>query len=144
MTGDEPPHQICSYTLLFSLFLYFLYIIDPPLHTPTTCNRAHTCMTFILTSSDRSHLFDGHMIYDSHVFTSILSISNVHPPAVQPITSPCTMWSGTYYSFTLDEPYACFLVHHSYLTCLYFTFCSDHHQRRATQLPIQVSPKIEI
>ena len=35
MNGDEPPHQIHSYTLLFSLFLYFLYIIDPPLRTPT-------------------------------------------------------------------------------------------------------------
>ena len=52
--ADEPPHQICSYTLLFLLFLYFLYIINPPLCTPTT--RNHTC------------LFDGHMIYDSHVF----------------------------------------------------------------------------
>ena len=32
---DEPPHQIHSYTLLFLLFLRFLYIIDPPLHTST-------------------------------------------------------------------------------------------------------------
>ena len=31
--GDEPPHQICSYTLLFLLFLHFLYIADPPLCT---------------------------------------------------------------------------------------------------------------
>ena len=31
--GDEPPHQIHSYTLLFSLFLHFLYIADPPLCT---------------------------------------------------------------------------------------------------------------
>ena len=30
---DEPPHQIRSYTLLFSLFLHFPYIADPPLHT---------------------------------------------------------------------------------------------------------------
>ena len=30
---DEPPHQMCSYTLLFSLFLHFLYIADPPLCT---------------------------------------------------------------------------------------------------------------
>ena len=35
---DEPPHQICSYTLLFLLFLYFLCIIDPPL-----CTSAHDC-----------------------------------------------------------------------------------------------------
>ena len=32
-TGDEPPHQIRSYTLLFSLFLYFPYVADPPLRT---------------------------------------------------------------------------------------------------------------
>ena len=31
--GDEPPHQICSYTLLFLLFLHFPYIADPPLCT---------------------------------------------------------------------------------------------------------------
>ena len=31
--ADEPPHQICSYTLIFSLFLHFPYIADPPLRT---------------------------------------------------------------------------------------------------------------
>ena len=31
--GDEPPHQIRSYTLLFSLFLHFPYVADPPLRT---------------------------------------------------------------------------------------------------------------
>ena len=80
-----------------------------------------------LASLDQSCLFDGHMIHDSHVFTSILSISNMHPPAVQPITSPHTAWSGTFYSFASDEPYAHFLVYHSYLTCLYLPFT----QRRA-------------
>ena len=43
----------------------------------------------------RTRLFDGHMIYDSHIVTSILSIPNMPPPTVQPITSPHTMWSGT-------------------------------------------------
>ena len=32
-TGDEPPHQIRSYSLLFSLFLHFPYIVYPPLCT---------------------------------------------------------------------------------------------------------------
>ena len=40
----------------------------------------------------------------------------------QPITNPCTMWSGTYYSFASDEPYAHFLVDHLYLTYLYLPF----------------------
>ena len=39
--GDEPPHQICSYTLLFSLFLHFLYIANPPLCTSTP-TRSHS------------------------------------------------------------------------------------------------------
>ena len=82
-------------------------------------------ITLALAPLDRSHLFDGHMIYDSHVFTSIHSISNVRPPAVPPITSPCTAWSGTYYNFTSDEPYAHFLVFHSYLTCLYLPFAQN-------------------
>ena len=50
---------------------------------------------------DRSRLFDGHMTYDSHVFTSILSVSNVPPPAVRPIMSSCTARSGTFYSFAI-------------------------------------------
>ena len=33
VTVDEPPHQIRSYTLLFSLFLHFPYVADPPLRT---------------------------------------------------------------------------------------------------------------
>ena len=63
----------------------------------TACD--HT--TFALTSSDQSHLFYGHMIYNSHVFTSILSISNVPPPAVQPIMSFRTTWSGTSFRMSL-------------------------------------------
>ena len=67
----------------------------------TTRDRARTRMTIALAPSDRSHLFDGHMTYNSHVFTSILSVSNVPPPAVRPITSSRTAWSGTFYSFTI-------------------------------------------
>ena len=37
---DEPPHQIRSYTLLFSLFLHFPYIADPPLRT-SALTRLH-------------------------------------------------------------------------------------------------------
>ena len=48
----------------------------------TTCDHAHACTTIALALSDQSRLFDGHMTYDSHVFTSILSVSNVPPPAV--------------------------------------------------------------
>ena len=66
-----------------------------------TRNRTCTRTTIALALSDQSCLFDGHMTYNSHAFTSILSISNVPPPAVQPITRSCTAWSGTFYSFAI-------------------------------------------
>ena len=66
----------------------------------------------------------------------------MRPPVVQPITNPRTVQSGTYYNFTLDEPYACFLVDHSYLTCLYLP-STPERQRATEQLPIQVSPRIQ-
>ena len=60
------------------------------------------------------------MIYDSHVFTSILSISNMPPPTVQPITSSHTVQSGTFYNFAL-----CSLSCFSFVFDLpVFTFCS--------------------
>ena len=91
----------------------------------------------------RSHdnhtcLFDGHMIYDSHVFTSILSISNVPPPVVGPIMSSRTARSGTFYNFALCS-LSCFPF---VFNLPVFTSCSEHHQRRATQLPIPVSPEL--
>ena len=48
----------------------------------TACDHARTRTKIALTLSDRSRLFDGHMTYDSHVFTTILSVSNMPPPAV--------------------------------------------------------------
>ena len=64
-------------------------------------DHTHAHTTIRLAPSDQSRLFDGHMTYDSHVFTSILSVSNMPPPAVWPITSSCTTWSGTFYNFAL-------------------------------------------
>ena len=64
-----------------------------------------------LTSSDRSCLFDGHMIYDSHVLLLFL------------VAPMCTLpWSDQSQALAphgqglLDEPYALFLVFHSYST----------------------------
>ena len=50
-SGDEPPHQIRSYTLLFSLFLHFPYIADPPLRT-SALTRPHA---IALTLTQQSH-----------------------------------------------------------------------------------------
>ena len=77
-------------------------------------DRAHARTTIALALLDQSHLFDGHMTYDSHVFTSIISVSNMPPPAVRPITR-----SGTFYSFAICS--------HSCLPLVFnlpvFTFC---------------------
>ena len=62
--GDEPPHQIHSYTLLFLIFHYILYIVNPPLCTPALM-WPHV-ITLTLASLDQPHLFDGHMLYNSH------------------------------------------------------------------------------
>ena len=53
-----------------------------PYAPPLRCDRTRARTTIALALSDRSCLFDGHMTYNSHIFTSILSVSNVPPPAV--------------------------------------------------------------
>ena len=75
-----------------------------PIHPYTPllwCDHARARTTIALALSDQSRLFDGHMTYNSHVFTSILSVSNVPPPAVRPIMRSRTVWSGTFYSFAI-------------------------------------------
>ena len=72
-----------------------------PYAPPLWCDHAHSRTTIALALLNRSRLFDRHMTYDSHVFTSILSISNVPPPAVWPITRSRTARSGTFYSFAI-------------------------------------------
>ena len=106
----------------------------------TACDCTRACTTIALALSDRPCLFDGHMTYNSHVFTSILSVSNVPPPAVRPITRSRTARSGTFYSFAICS--------HSCLPFIFnlpvFTFREKHHRRSPNQLPIWVSPRIEI
>ena len=92
------------YTSIFAFPSLSLHRRSTPTHlcsdvTARDCTPA--CTTITLALSDRSHLFDGHMTYDSHVFTSILSVSNVPPPAVRPITRSHTARSGTFYSFAI-------------------------------------------
>ena len=75
--GDEPAHQILSYTLLFLHFHYFLHVADPPLCTPTDattyiCVHSHSHMTLAFASLDWPHLFDGQMFYDSHALFPFL------------------------------------------------------------------------
>ena len=47
-------------------------------------------------------------------------------------------------ALSIASPYSCILVYHSYLTSLYLPFSREHHYRSPNQLPIWVSPRIEI
>ena len=58
----------------------FAFPTSPIHHYAPLLRRNH--MTIALALSDRSRLFDGHMTYNSHLFTSILSVSNMPPPVV--------------------------------------------------------------
>ena len=95
---------LIRYTHIPFYFRFSFTFPTSPIHPyapPLQRDRARACTTIALTLSDRSRLFDGHMTYNSHVFTSILSVSNMPPPAVRPITRSHTTWSGTFYSFTI-------------------------------------------
>ena len=76
------------------------------------------------------------MTYDSHVFTSIISVSNVPPPAVRPIMSSCTARSGTFYSFAICS--------HSCLPFVFnlpvFTFGKKHIITKAPTSCLYESP----
>ena len=108
---DEPPHQICSYTLLFSLFLRFLYIINPPLCT-SALMQSHS-----LHQTDLAYLMDTWFMI--HMYLLLFLVSPMCP-LLQSDQSWALTLHGQALSITL--PYAHFLVYHLYLTCLYFTF----------------------
>ena len=130
ITVDEP-HQICSYTLLFLLFHYFLYIVNLPLCTPTPM----WLHAIALTSSDWSCLFDGHMFYDSHVsFLFLVSPTCTLPwsdqswalaPHGQALTI-ASLWINLMLSFLLT-------IHIS-LTCIYLS--------RQTIYPYKFPPEL--
>ena len=57
-------HSIFTFPLLP---LHHWSTIMHPHIDATTHNHTCTCTTIALTSYDQSHLFDGHMFYDSHI-----------------------------------------------------------------------------
>ena len=126
-TVDEPGlciHHYFHFSITFSTLLIHYY-------APRWHNLPHeppwllTCDVLAFTSLDQPRLFNGHMMYNSHVYSSPFSYL-MHPPMAQPIMNHCTAQSGTYYSFTSDEPCAHFLVYHLYLTCPYLPFAPEN------------------
>ena len=79
MTADEPPHQICSYTLQYSLFLHFLYIVNPPLHTSTpmwSCSH-------LLHRTDLAYLMDTWFMIHMYLLLFLVSPTCTLPQSDQ-------------------------------------------------------------
>ena len=122
---DEPPHQIRSYTLLFSLFLHFLYIADPPLRTsalmqPHMIVLTLACQSHSLHRTDLAYLMDTWLTI--HMYLLLFLVSPTCP-LLQSDQSWVLTLCGQALSIT--SPYAHFLVFHSYLTCLYLPFTQN-------------------
>ena len=115
---DEPCSFILLYTHLFLLFYHFLYIADPPPHTPPL--QPHAQCLPSLYQTGLAYLMDRWFMI--HMFYISISSYNACPPMAQPIMNCHTTQSGTYYSFSSDKPCAHFLVYHSYTTCLYLPY----------------------
>ena len=125
-----------SDTLIYpSIFAFPLF----PLHCWSTtmypCRCNHTWSHLHLHFTHTHFIGPASLIWWTHVlwftcFISILSSPNMCPPVVQPIMNPRTTQSGTYYSFASHEPYAHFIVDHSYLTCLYLPFAQKKRERQ--------------
>ena len=138
--GDEPPHQIHSYTLLFSLFLHFPYIADPPLRTSApTWPHTIAWQSHLLYRTNLAYLMDIWLTIHMYL---LLFLASPMCPLLQSDQSRGLAPRGQALSIAL--PYARILVYHSYLTSLYLPFMKKDHHRSPNHLPIWVSPRIEI
>ena len=138
VASDEPPHQMLSYTLLFLLFLYFLYIVDPPLCTPALM-QLHT-ITLALISLDQSRLFDGYMFYDSHVLFLFL----VTPTCTLPQSNQSQTLALHGQALTIASLWMSLMPTFLFAICINLPVFTFHSREEPDNLPIQVSPRIEI
>ena len=117
---DEPPYQICLYTLLFSLFLHFPYIADPPLCTSALMRPHALALTRQLHSlywTDLTYLMDIWLLI--HMYLLLFLVSPTCPllrSNQSQVLAPCSQ------ALSIASPYARILVYHSYLTYLYLPF----------------------
>ena len=141
--GDEPPHQIHSYTLLFSLFLHFPYIADPPLHTSAPM-RLHAIVLVLARQSHSLYWTDLAYLMDIWLMIHMYLLLFLVSPTCLLLRSDQSWGLAPHgQALSIASPYARILVYHSYLTCLYLPLTREHYRRSPNQLPIWVSPKIE-
>ena len=120
------------FSITFSTLLIHHYA---PQHDCTWHN--HMCLHLLSHGTCLHFIRPASLIWWTDVlqftcFISILSNPNVWAPVAQPTMNPHGAWSGTYYSFASDEPYARFLVDHSYLTCLYLPLTPERNREPDT------------
>ena len=121
--ADKPPHQIRSYTLLFLLFLRFLYIVDPPLctsapmqlHAITLAQQSHS-----LHKTNLAYLMDTWLTI--HMYLLLFLVSPTCPLLQSNQSRALAPHSQ---ALSITSPYAHILVYHLYLTCLYLPFAGN-------------------
>ena len=128
-----------SLLIWYSLIPHYFHFPSLSLHcwstamhptATTSCASlcAHSCTTFTFVGPFTScSIGPASLIWWTcdlwtSLFTFPFLVTWCTPAVAQLITSCHVTWSGTYCSFTSDEPCACFLDYHSYLTCLYIPF----------------------
>ena len=139
---DEPPHQICSYTLLFSLFLHFLYITDPPLCT-SALMQLHVIVLVLAWQSHSLHWTN--LIYLMDIWLTIhmyLLLFLVSPTC--PLLRSDQSWAlaPRGQALSMTSPYAHILVYHSYLTCLYLPFTENIITEAPTNCLFESPPEL--
>ena len=121
-------------------YFHFSFTFSTSLiHHYTPLLRCNRTQSHSLHWTNRTYLMDIWLTI--HMYLLLFLVSPTCP-LLRSNQSQVLAPRGQALSITL--PYAHFLVFHLYLTCLYLPFAREHHHRNPNQLPIWVSPRIEI
>ena len=110
-----------------------------PIHPYTPPLRRDRTQSHSLYRTDLAHLMDIWLTI--HMYLLLFLVSPTCP-LLQSNQSWVLAPHGQ--ALSIASPYARVLVYHSYLTSLYLPFLREHHHQSPNQLPIWVSPRIEI
>ena len=124
------------YPSIFAFPLLSLHCRSTTMHlrSNATARQSH-----LLHWTDLAYLMDIWLMI--HMYLLLFLVSPTCP-LLQSNQSQALTLRGQ--ALPITSPYAHILVYHLYLTCLYLPFAREHHSRSPNQLPIWVSPRIEI
>ena len=139
---DEPPHQIRSYTLLFSLFPHFPYIANPPLRTSAPMRPHATALALARQShslyrTDLAYLMDIWLTIHMYL---LLFLASPMCPLLRSGQSRGLALRGQ--ALSIASPYAPILVYHSYLASLYLPFPGNIITEAPTNCLYESPPKL--